>query len=124
MQKQKPKGIALLLTVIVVGITGFSVMAFIARSGIASLRSSQYQQTSTVLQSQAYGCIDEVIAQNLRDADFAENSISIGSNTCLINTLASSPTEKTLDLSVTNGTSTQSVEITIGLDPISLISIN
>ena len=104
--------------------TGFAVMAFIARSGIASLRTSIYQRSSIVLQSQVYGCIDEVIAQNLRDSNFGESSISIGANTCFVNTVSSSPTQKTLDLSVTNSTSTQSIEITIGLDPISLISIN
>ncbi|MBT3230369.1 hypothetical protein HN358_01105 [Candidatus Uhrbacteria bacterium] len=124
MAKQQPKGIALLLTVIVVGVTGFAVMAFIARSGIASLRSSQYQKESIILENQLSGCVDEVIAQHLIDTDFNRIYISLGPSTCTIATIASSPTQKTLELSTTNGISTHTKEITIGLDPVSLISIN
>lgn len=124
MNKQPPKGIAMLLTVIVVGVTGFSVMAFIARSGIASLRTSQYQESGLILQSQVDGCIDEVIAQHIIDPEFSEGSVSLGVNTCTINVMESGPVQKILDLSVTDGISTKSIEITIGLDPISLISIN
>ncbi len=122
--KQSPEGIALLLTVIVVGVTGFTVMAFIARSGIASLRTLQYQEDSMSLEGHVYGCIEELMAQNLRDPDFNAGTLSIGSVEHTINTIDSGPEQKTVEIIASDETITRREEVTIGLDPVSLISIN
>ncbi|MFH1611645.1 MAG: hypothetical protein ABIA83_03545 [Patescibacteria group bacterium] len=124
MHKTKPKkGIALLITVIVIGITGFAVMAFLARSGLISTRNTQLQNVGIIARNQLSGCIDEVMAQYLRNPDFNEPSVSLGFTTCTITTIASGPTEKTLELKVVKSNATQIIHVTAGLDPVSLISI-
>lgn len=121
--KDKKNGIALLITVIVIGITGFAVMAFIARSAIISTRNTQLQNLGIIARNQVFGCVDEVIAQHLHDSGFNDPSVTLGFTNCAINTLESTPTEKTLELQVTKSRATQIIQITTGLEPISLISI-
>ncbi|MBU4315365.1 hypothetical protein KJ673_03085 [Patescibacteria group bacterium] len=124
MDQVKPtKGIALLITVIVIGITGFAVMAFLARSGLISTRNSQSQENGMVARSQVFGCVDEVVAQYLRNPEFNNNAVSLGSTICTVTTLESNPTEKTLELQVVKSDATQIIHLRMGLDPISIISI-
>lgn len=121
--KKQKNGIALLLTVIVIGITGFAVMAFIARTALISTRNTQLQNIGIIAKNQVFGCVDEVLAQHLRNPDFNEASVTLGFTNCTITTLDSTPTEKTLELQVTKSSATQIIQITTGLAPVSLISI-
>ncbi|HAL50314.1 MAG: hypothetical protein UU40_C0002G0013 [Candidatus Uhrbacteria bacterium GW2011_GWD2_41_121] len=124
MQKHKsPKGVALLITVVVIGITGFAVMAFLARSGIISTRNTQLQNIGIIARNQVFGCVDEVMAQHLRNPDFNQSTVTLGFTDCTITILDSNPNEKTLELEVSKSNATQIIQIITGLTPVSLISI-
>ncbi len=121
---QKKNGIALLLTIVVIGITGFSVMAYLAQSGILSIRSSQFQEAGAQTKTLLEGCIDEVIAQYMHDIDFNSNEVSLGANSCGIIVISEDDEEKIIELSVATSTITQSVEVTISPVPVSLVNIH
>jgi hypothetical protein len=70
------------------------------------------------------GCIDEVIAQHLHDIEFDDASISLGDTTCSVITINKTDEQKEVQLSVSDGDTTQSIFIVIDLAPITILSIH
>src|SRR3989338_3555457 len=110
------RGVALFLTVLVMGTVAVSVLLGLTRQGINAVAQSHEQTNALVARSAAYGCLDEVFLQIEGDAAWSSATVTTPDAVCNVSMVSGGPTA---DILVTTSLSniTQGIAANITLDP-------
>ena len=112
---QDQRGVALFLTVLVMGTVAVSVLLGLTRQGINAVAESHEQTNALVARSAAYGCLEEVFLQLVGDSAWSEATVTTPDAVCNVTMVPGGTT----DILVTTswGNVTQGVAANVTLDP-------
>jgi hypothetical protein len=109
-KKSSPRGYIALLSVIVLGVIGVSVMLSIILAGISASKTNIALEQGSEARTMASSCTEEALQKVLETATTsAKGSLSIGSSTCSYTITSQNGQNITINASGTMGTLTSKV---------------
>lgn len=117
------KGGVLLFSVLMIGLAAIAMMATLATAGINSFVDADQQVSATIVRTDLFGCVDELLLQLNEDPDVSPVSVSIPSATCSVALVNEGGDNRSADLSLTQGSITRSVHIEMIVNGVQLTSV-
>ncbi len=115
--KNDQRGIALFLTVLVMGTVAVSVLLGLTRQGINAIAESHEQTNTLMARSAAYGCLDEIFLQIVGDSAWSSATVTTPDAVCNVTMVSGGPTTDIL-ATTSVGNVTQGVMANVTLDPL------
>lgn len=114
MYQSNNRGVALLVTVVVIGAVSVLVLGALVQTSLSSLTLQSFAQDELIARQRLFSCMDETIAQFRHDVEFADVSVSVGEGICTVS-LISDGNDRTVTLTATEENIEKSIEFTLDI---------
>lgn len=119
MYQSNNRGVALLVTVVVIGAVSVLVLGALVQTSLSSITLQSYAQDELTARQRLFSCMDEVIAQFRHDVEFTDVSVSVGEGTCTVS-LISNGNDRTVTLVATEENIVKNLEFTVDISAYTL----
>ncbi|MEK7108454.1 MAG: hypothetical protein AAB898_02175 [Patescibacteria group bacterium] len=109
------KGVALFLSVLVMGVVALAVLLELTQGSINAIADVHDQSDAALARAAAFGCLDEVLIQLVGDSAWSEASVTLPTTTCAVTAVSSATTD--ILITATSGDVTRGVAANVTLDP-------
>ncbi len=121
--RSSPRGVAVLLNVLILGVTALMATAILARGSFEGFLDSADGLSAYSTRAKVMGCLDEALFQLKRNNNYAPTSIFIGSATCTSVVTTPSSGVRKFAISLTEGAITRRISVTITLSTFTVTEI-
>ncbi len=123
MKQSLPRGVALLLNVLVIGAVSIAAATVLARGSFDGFLDSVQTLSAWDTRADVFGCLDEVLIQLQKNDDFSEATVFTGTATCSLTVSTPASGERQVVVSLTEGDSVRSVTASVTLSPFTVDQI-
>lgn len=110
--RKNPRGVILLFLVLIMGGASLGIAVTLARGSITGLVDANEQVSAATTRMKLMGCLDEVIIQTQKSADYAPPTVSVGNATCILS-VSTNGSVNTATISLTENSITRRIVATI-----------
>lgn len=110
--KNKTPGVALLMTVLVIGAVSVMVLGSLVQTGLSSITLQSFAQDDLAARQRLLSCMDEVLAQFRRSVDFSSSTLFVGDGSCDVS-IVSAGTLRTVTLTASEEGIVQHAEFSV-----------
>lgn len=121
MKYQSPKGIVLILPLLIMGMVSVAALVLLSQTGIESIAGSYEQRQALETRTALFGCLDEVFIQLSADPAWNNPTVYTNAATCTVALSAPAPGQTSALVTLTSGDIVRGVKAVITLSPVILI---
>lgn len=123
MKKSQPKGAALLLNVLVIGMVSVAGAAILVHGSFEGFLQSAESHAAWNTRADVFGCIDETLIHLQKDNAYAPTTVFTGAATCTVAVTTPSSGYRSIVASLTEGDVTRKVTALVTLSPFAVTQI-
>lgn len=117
MKVPEQRGASLLLIVLILGTVSFGALSVLARGSTDGLLNANDARVAETVRAKVMGCVDEVLIQLQKSADFAPATVTTGDAVCALAVTSPTAGQRLAVLTLTDQNFTRSVHVLVTVSP-------
>lgn len=124
MTQKEPKGVVLLITLLLIGAVAIAVFVILHQSTLNAIVLADEERKAWEVREAAFGCLEEVFIQLQGDPLWSEASVVTNAATCTVAMQTPLPSQRIILVTLTESGITRGVRATITLTPLIVTGID